>query len=207
MSNLVYIISLASLMLCGCQQRIKNSTIFFEWLNDPQNGLVKSKKVDGMEITVKYLPPEYLALKELRGKYEADKAKKLKVQYEKSLTFLLTFKPTDKNEVDIMFRGIRDKQGYDQRLMSLSFEMEKYISLKIKQTSYPPLLSTLEQTYGTTKHRSVYLVFGGENLDIIKKDNLWDIVFEDNIFETGIHHFQFNRDNLLNLPELSFWLK
>ncbi len=194
-------------VLFGCQQKINSPTEFFEWLNNPKNGLIQSKKVDGMEITVKYLPPEYLSMKELKGKYEADKASKLKAQYEKSLAFLITFKPIDKQDGDIMFRNIRDKQDYDQRLMSLSFGMEKYISIKIKGTNYPPILSTLEQTYSTTKHRSVYLVFGGENLGNIKKEKEWDIVFEDTIFETGIHHFEFNRDNLLNLPKLNFWLK
>jgi hypothetical protein len=91
--------------------------------------------------------------------------------------------------------------------LALSFGMEKHISIKVKDINYPPALSASEQTYGTTKHRSVYLVFGGESLTYIKKEKDWDIVFEDSIFETGIHHFQFKRDILLNLPKLNFWLK
>jgi hypothetical protein len=191
------------LVFCSCQRTIKTPNEFFAWMNNPTNGLYQKKVVDGLELSMKYLPPEYLALKELKGKYNEEEAKKLKKEYEKSCTFLLTLKPLE--EEDMMKRGILDETEYQKRFMNVHFGLERMVKLKTSNAEYAPILSAFEDTYGTTKHRSAYIVFGGENWEKIKKEKEWDIIFDDEILDTGIHHFQYNVQTLQNTPILKFW--
>jgi hypothetical protein len=195
------------LLLFGCQKTIKTPDEFFVWLNNPNNGLLKTKVVDGLEFTLKYLPPEYLALKELRGKYSTKEAQVLKERYEKNFSFLLTIKPVDKEEKNIMLRGVSDETEYLERLNNLQFRTKDYLRLKVASKEIPPILSTFENMHGATKHHNIYMVFGGENAKELKTIKDWDIVFDDELFGTGIHHFQYESRLLLNLPILNFWTK
>src|SRR4051812_31128095 len=100
----------------ACKPHIRTETEFYRWINDPENGLVQSKKANDLTITVKYLPAAFLAYKELKntpgaGKREMDS---LLNYYQHSRTFLMTIKPSTTTEAsgDVIYLGIGNYQEY-----------------------------------------------------------------------------------------------
>lgn len=195
------------LFLCSCQTTFYSEKEFFEWLNNPNSGLIKTRKVDGLNITMKYLPAKYLVLKEMNGVFNAKKADSLEKKYANGLTFLLTFSPIDDNTGDVMYKDLQEFEEYASRLKNLQFDIGKYIFIRSTNKEFRPILSTLENTFGVTKHRNIYIVFGGDDKNDILKSKEIDIVLEDDIFVTGIHHFVFDSWRINESPNLSFWKK
>jgi hypothetical protein len=98
-----------------------------------------------------------------------------------------------------MYRGVGNYQAYKRRVMDLNFNLDRYVRLRDGEKEVKPLLHTLENTYGATEGRSLYLVFenaaaGGSTLDF---------VFSDEILGTGISHFRFRKSDLENVPSIA----
>lgn len=207
-ASLFIMLTLAALFT-GCNQGIIDSEkSLFAWMNDEDNGLVITKYVNGIKLTAKYLPPPYLAYKEW---VDADK-ENLRYQdvlegYENNRTFLLTIGPDDREVAggDVMFYNVLNERDYKQRVKDLNFDIGKYISLNVKNHQLAPKLHTLENTYGLGNHRNIYLVFADDKINgsLLTEEKL-DLKFIDGIFQTGISHFVFEKQDLDGLPEIKF---
>jgi hypothetical protein len=164
--------------------------------------------VNGVLVSVLYLPPEYLALKELKG----DTANKrlnydsLLNYHRNSSSFIITFGPDEakKNTNDIMYDNIKNFREYTERSLDLNFDMENKIVLKTKKGEYAPVLSSLENTYGLSKDRKVNLVFAAGMKDDKTKNQYYDFVYSDETFGVGTLHFNFDANRIKeNMPEVS----
>jgi hypothetical protein len=204
--NKYFIIASLALIFTGCKNTTVSHAIEYnEWLNKSENACKVSKEVNGMIIDVKLLPQNYLALKESETKDGYNKYDSLLKTYEHSTTFLLTFKPKEGHKGnDVMFEGVENYSDYIERSTELNFELESKIVLKTNKGSFAPVLSSLENTYGLTKGRQVYLVFADKNLkNEIQNSDLLDLVYTDDIYNLGILHFTFNYEKIKrNLPQL-----
>lgn len=191
--------------LAGCQTKIHTEKELYAWLNAPKNGFVRSKTVNGLRLTVKYLPPEYQVLQEVKNMQSANKPllDSLLAMYAKNHAFLLTIAPDKDNggNGDIMYREVYNYSEYKARVLDMNFEMGKYITLKAGGRTFSPVLSTLENTYSLTEKRNIYLVFAGEKSqkELLNAPRL-DLIFADELFHTGINHFVFKKENIQNLP-------
>jgi len=192
------------LALCGlpaCRPGTKTEAAFYAWLHDPGNGLVQTRRIGDLHISVKYLPAELLAYRELKGGAPPGRADSLRNRYRRSHAFLLTLKPVGYDSGgDVMYRGVGSYAAYKRRVMDLNFNLDRYVSLRDGEKEVKPLLYTLENTYGATEGRSLYLVFenaaaGGSALDF---------VFSDEILGTGISHFRFCKSDLENVPSIAY---
>lgn len=196
------------LALCGltaCRPGPKTEAAFYAWLHDPDNGLVQTRQIGDLHISVKYLPAELLAYRELKGGAPSRQADSLRNRYRRSHAFLLTLKPVGYDSGgdpggDVMYRGVGNYAAYKKRVMDLNFNLDRYVRLRDGKKELKPLLHTLENTYGATEGRSLYLVFenaaaGGSALDF---------VFSDEILGTGISHFRFRKSDLENVPSLPY---
>lgn len=199
----------------GCQenmQTIDKADDFYRWLNNPANGLLKTRYIAGIRLTVKHLPAQYLAYRELKDEEAVTASYKDSVLalYKNNLTFLLTIAPDERKlpDVDIMSLGIRDYNEFKARAARMNFGMKEYVSLKIAARKYQPVLSTLENVYGLSKHRNIYIVFNpGEDPEGFKNAEKLDFVFNDEIFNTGISHFIFHKTNIDGIPHFKFFTK
>lgn len=183
---------------------------YVAWLNDEDNGLVATKKSNGITIKVKYIPPDYLAYQELQGQSRVKKAKidSLVESYNKSLTFLMTIGVDGKlKEGDVMFQDVRDYESYKERLYAMNFDVEHLTTLKLGNKTYRPVLSGLENVYGLTESRNITLVFVPEEQKekVFYASESLQFSFDDEIFNTGINHFTFSREDLDNVPSFIFW--
>jgi protein-tyrosine-phosphatase len=223
-----YTIVTLFLFLTGCVPAIKNEQELHQYLTKEANGFVQSKSVDDLEITVKYLPPEFQTLREIKGiaqseRFASQTDKALEAQtdsilayYQKQYVFLLTVKPkaaqpTENQEnrqthnPDVMYRDISNYSEFKERVTQVNFHADEYIYLVTSGKRLKPLLHTLENTYSLMPQRTIYLVFADENLhktSSANKDLSYDdleLVFEDQLFSTGIHHFLFSKKKLAKL--------
>jgi hypothetical protein len=209
------ILLLLSLVLTGlgaCSLRSVSESDFYRWLNDPDHGLVQTRKVNHLQVTVKYLPAELLAYQEwkrLPGAGPSDMDSLLRL-YGHSHAFLLTLKSDKEGSAvksrepeDVLYRGVDSYQAYQQRIRQMNFGMEGCVELRTKQGIFKPVLHTLENTYGVVGHRSIYLVFTeerGQNGPF--SGQRLDFTFKDDFFDTGIHHFLFEPNQLQQVPTI-----
>lgn len=184
---------------CSKQKSISTVKEYSEWINKAENGCVINKRVNGMVIEIKYLPPSYIALKEWEsGNYKEKKIEELLKENQYTTAFLMTFKPDEENNnSDVMFSGVSNYKEYVERSMDLNFDLENKVTLNFDNKKLRPVLSSLENTYGLSKGRSVYLVFApSENKEELKNIKELDFIYADDIYELGILHYIFNLEDI-----------
>ncbi|OFX36443.1 MAG: hypothetical protein A2X08_14595 [Bacteroidetes bacterium GWA2_32_17] len=175
---------------------------YLTWLNDSENGLMKERIINGLQIKVKYLPPDYLSLKDKSSR----NTDSLKDYYSHSLSFLLSINPEQVNQKDIVYREVNDYSDYKARIYQLSFRLDELISVEIENMKITPVLTSFENVYGIKQGRDIIVVFtpSDENqAKMIASGNI-DFIFNDEIFKTGISHFQFIRSDIENAPAIDF---
>lgn len=205
---LKYIILSISILITVFSCNNKATVSFNElvkWINDKDNGLIKESSIQGLKITLKYLPAQYLALREVETNMSGQDFDSLLSVYKWSHSFLMILGPDeDKGEqFDIMYLNTSGYDDYTQRVYDMNFNIKNYISLKTPQKKYSPVMTNLENVYGLNKSRNIYVVFTPqkENEDMLSAENL-DFIFNDEIFNTGIHHFIFDKKDIENIPNV-----
>lgn len=197
--QLIYI-TFIYLLLVSCSGKVLESEQeILSYINEDESGFVVQKEVNNFTLTVKAIPPQYLAFNESNNQVEYDSLFKV---YGKNRTFLLSIKP--KEDKDLLFYKVMSKEEFNQRFYDLNFSLGEYLSLKTDKNKYYPALYVMENTYGLAHHRSFNIVFA-EN-DSLHGDLLssksYDIAFNDIHFETGITHFKFQKNNIDKFPRV-----
>lgn len=176
-------------------------------LNNPSNGIVRSKEVTGFKVTVKYLPSTYLAYMEL-NKQETGFARldSLARLYEASSSFQVLIEPADPTQTlaSLLFLNTSSQAEIETIMTTLTYEMEQYISLKFEGEELPPVLSTLESTMESDKKLSYIFTFNQPIKTILAKKEDQEIEFSitKNFFLNTNAAFAFEVDQLTALPGL-----
>lgn len=199
----------AFFLIAGCgRKEIRKVEDYLSFVNSEENGLVIKKQVNGFEIKITYLPPDYLTYRELSEEENALKSKidSLKKYYSKTMTFMMTITPDKEKRKgeDAVLYGIRNYAEYKERLYNLNFEMENNISIETGALSLKPVLTSFENSYGLSVGRSILFVFAPsetEQVEFYNSENI-DFIYDDELFDTGINHFIFKRKNIENTPQL-----
>lgn len=203
----LFFVALSACLFQGCSPSTMHTAKEYNaWLNNPENHCKVSKKVGNMVISMKYMPPQFLALKEYESTNRLLNYDSLLSSYEHSVTFLMSFETKQGQEgEDVMYKDLASYKEYLERSMTLNFDMESKVQLQGSFGSCYPVLSSLENTYGLSKGRDVYLVFSSkEKAYDLMKEAYWDLVYQDDIYQTGILHFIFTPPVLKDkLPEIT----
>lgn len=198
---------MSCLLIVSCQHRFDNMKEVYGWINDPDHGMVKSRTVEGISVTVKYLPAQFLALKETKeeraGRHTYDSLLRV---YENSHTFLLSIaSKEDAGQNDPMYKDLGDYSDYKRRALTMNFDMNEYVSIKTSTQEFRPVLTSMENTYSLKGQRNIYMVFTDDTVEKeLMKDQALDLVFNDEIFQTGINHFVFDQAELQSMPSIDF---
>jgi hypothetical protein len=192
------------LLLCGCSNTsaplgLNEMTIY---ANAPENGLVRSRDVQGIRTTVRLIPPQLEALRD-RATNAADLGLALK-QQDQQLCFLVNLGPDGTHfKGDVMYSGVRSKEDFLQQAYDLNFNWEAMVTLRCGDRTYAPVLSSLENTYSLTKDRNVMLVFVPEATGdpAFYGSEQLELVIADEHLGTGIQHFTFDRAALRKVPQ------
>lgn len=210
--SIVSLFFFVSIAVTSCKFRPRELETYKEyktWMVDPENGLSKTKYVNGLKLTVKYLPTDYLVYQDLQGNSDINIVDSLRSRYSQSHTFLLNIAPDARDKdmpqgASVMTRDIKDMEDYKLRSLIMNFDMQHYVSIKNGDLEFVPVLAEMENTYDLTKDRTIYLVFSDKaNGDLLKGETL-DFIFEDEIFATGLNHFKFDAEDIREVPALKF---
>lgn len=203
-----YVFALGICLLLGCSPPIKDEASYLSWISRPKNGLVKEKQTAIFNFSLQYLPPAYRAWKEIQNQPAASAAQRDSIAkaMANSLYFIFTISlREEKASGDVLYSGVEDKTGFEERVHVLNFGMEYYWQLQTEQGAYAPVLTSFENTYSMVSYRKLHLVFAPPDSTIRFHDApQWDLVFNDEVFGTGIHHFVFDKSDWDGAPEVGF---
>lgn len=191
-------------MLASCEgDKVLSYEDYHKWLNEPENGLVKERKVNALIFRVKYLPTEYLVHRELRTAeqaYSQAQIDSIYREYENGMHFLFSILPSEEGLIqDIVKLGITNYQEYKERVNVMNFGMQELMEMNADGVEINPVIVRMENVYGISAKRDWNVLFVS---DAIGAANTYDLRFEDDIFYSGMHHFVFEAKNLEGLPKI-----
>ncbi len=204
----IYILIFIASLLSSCSSGFKDEAAFYKWFNNDENGFIKIKVIGDKKISVKYLPPQFLAYKELKNKKGTSKDVKdsLENYYSKSRTFLLKIEPADvKKGGDIQYEDVASFGDYVERTKTLNFDMEGFITLKTDKQELAPVLVNMENTYSVEKGRNFLIVFTEKDkTSDLENSEEFDFILDGELFKTGISHFVFKKKEINQEINLNF---
>lgn len=183
---------------------------YVNYINEEDNGLVKRKYINHLEITMQYLPAAYLVHSELKNdtSFTATQKDSILSLYAHNLTFVLSINPDERDGdspiEDVLFYNIKNKEEYTYRMMHLNFEIKDHIELDCDhQVKYVPAIVNMENSYGLSKGRKIMIVFTPlKSSDEFLKAKNMTVSWNDEVFETGQHYFSFDAAQLFSTPGL-----
>ncbi|HEY0978828.1 MAG TPA: hypothetical protein VGE21_15250 [Flavobacteriales bacterium] len=200
------LLALLGVIGCGSSERSVDIASLERYSNDPENGLVRKRTVNGITTSIRILPSELCALREFRmnGDSCANGLETLLAQHRGQVSMTLTFSPDGvRSKGDIMYSGVADRTAFINRALAMNFDWQERVELRCGDVSYHPVLSTLENTYGLTEGRNIVLVFAPASLSdtaLFASPEL-DLVLHDDHFGTGTQHFKFDRSDIEKVPQ------
>lgn len=194
--------------LVSCSNEVDFGT-YMRYISDQDNGLVKEKEISGLLYKAKYLPIDYLVYNDLNKNTTNDEKpnkENLLKSYKNSLCFMLTMGPDENEEFDVTMLGVKNYDEYAQQMEVLNFSMAEYISLKVGDKVLKPDIVQMENTYGLEKQRNFMISFQIKDnaTDKFIKSNDVKLVYNDELFGTGINLFSFKKSDLQKLPILKY---
>ena len=180
---------------------------YLQWVNDPAHGLVVSRTVGGLRITVKYLPPEYRVFRELQASRkvespDAESRTKAERRNAQSVAVLFTIAPDSTAGVSV---GLIDPLAVAAQGAELNAALGEHLRIRADGHEYAPALSTLDNDGGIRSAITITAVFVDEgNPTRLVQARNYEVVFDDPMFGTGISHFSFSREKIDERVKLNF---
>jgi hypothetical protein len=205
-----YIFSVIIFTSCSLFHRELEWKEYVKYINDEDNGLVVKKYANHLELTLKYLPADYLVHRELNNdaSFTSKQRDSILESYSHNLTFMLSINPDEREEEsiieDVLFYNLKTKEEYTQRMMYLNFDIKQDIELVCDSTAiYSPVITNMENNYGLSKGRNITIVFTPlKSKDEFMKAKTITVKWNDEVFETGLNYFKFNAEDLFSTPSL-----
>lgn len=180
-----------TLIVGGCSQgNTSDEAEYLAWLNDPEHGLVQTRAINGLRISVKYMPPDYRAYRELHNAGSQDARAAVETRCANSVALLLSIS----RDTTVPASGPIDPNMVMQQGMMLNAEIKEHLLLRADGVPYLPAVTALDNDAGMSGAINITAVF----VDEPPKGKLlnaksYDVVFDDGTFGTGISHFLFSR--------------
>jgi hypothetical protein len=202
-----------SLIICCCLllglSSCTNTVSFSEYLSylgNPENGMVKETKVNGLAMRMKYLPTEYFVERELND-YASNEITPILVdsltgEYNNSLTFMFTIGPDVEagKDFDVTRVNLENYEEYEERMDILNFQLGQQLRLNFDGNALAPSIVQMENTYGLKKETNFLVVFNLPVAKIEQQDQEMSVVYNDQVFYTGVNKFTFSTEQLRERP-------
>ncbi len=172
---------------------------YVELFKKRQTKATKIQKLGELSYYATYLPKDYMVLNELRkeqiSKEEFDKVSET---YGDMSYYLLEVETEDGQE--LARHEMVSPGQYEERIKYLSFEMEKDVSLKLKDgTEVPCVLFHYERTYNVSPKNTFLLGF---EVPEAQKNQTVQMVVNDRLFNQGFIKFKWQPQDVDQLPKV-----
>lgn len=192
---------------CGQSQDVLVWNDYQKWVTHESNELKKVKKVNSLNISAQFLPADYLTFQELKRDgiaIDSVNYKSSKKNYQCGLTFRLMLEPEQKG-VNLLYHKVSNMAEYGARVSTLSFDIDRFIGMRIGGKTYAPVLANYEG-YNELNNRLIFTtVFQPEEFSCgsfgpgTEKVTL---TFDDPFWSTGVNNFTYNTSTLTDVPQI-----
>ena len=188
------------LIICGigflqlsCQPKINDIASLNEFIKSEKNGLIVKKKIHEIDVTMKYLPWQLIAL---RYRTKEDKNDTVINKLSKNCFFLLSFSKDGKELLNQL-----DFSTYSEMVQILSFRMQDKISALSGNNAVPVQDCSFQQTFGLSSANELLIAFEADKIKSVT-----DLKIEVNEFglNLGSLVFDFNVHNIKTLRALNY---
>lgn len=201
-----FFLAIAFLVCLGLSSCSNEATYkdYVAHINNPDNGLVKTKTIGGVKVSLRMVPSQFWAYKDIKGDKSQRQLDSLDKLYNESYNFILSLGNTEENkDKDIMYKELGGVEEFRERADMMNFNLGDYCWINTSSGEVHPVLSNMENTYGISKERKIHFVFGkkSEEVDLTSLDGL-KVSFDDPLFGTGKTNFVFSKSDINNIPKL-----
>lgn len=183
--------------MVSCGRSSLPASEYINWLENVDNGLIKSKVIGDVTYRVVYKTRPYIILKKT-DPIEVEKLN-MKEEIEKySDMEYFDFQIEHEQNWDPLKAELASSEDYYLRLKYYSFDLEKDIVMVEGGDTIPCAFSHFERTYGIVPYINVGLAFPKSELQSDKT-----IIYNDPVFNAGLVKFQIKQKNINNIPDLN----
>ncbi len=189
---------LFAVLLSSCGRHKLEAKEYIKWVDESE--ILSSTKVIGnIEFTMRYIPAEYMLLKEIAaGKNVSKEVFNQKLKEQSKLIYInLQVKDLDSHSEAIR-SGVRSMEDLSQKINHMSFNAQKDFELIQCDSLKKCVLYHFERSYDLASHNKIVMAF--ENNGHCESDI--KLKYDDQVFDTGIINLVITKEQLAEVPAL-----
>ena len=189
------------LLVAGCNaKQVLNPQEYIAWMSSGNSEVNNKKEIGNYSVAIKYLPQDYLALKEFKAPYDnknKTKFNEARKKYEGHYYFLLRI-VDEKNQKSVLRSDIDGYGEYTDRLNYFAFEAQNDFKLIEGKDTLDCVLHHFENNYDLSPINDITVVFkqGKPNNDLT-------FLWYDRALGLGTIKFFIEESDLENIPTLN----
>jgi hypothetical protein len=165
----------------------------------PENGLLKTKKINEYTYSVKYKSIPYIIAQESGGKTISRADYKNKISELEGLQYFDLRLQVENTNNEILKYDLGSEEQYDERINYLAFKMQNDIQLIDGKDTLECLLYHMERAYDIVPYSTILCAFK-KIAKPVEGDKIF--VLHDNLFNNGTIKLTFLNSDIQNAPEL-----
>lgn len=182
---------------------------YMSWVEDSENGLVKSNTIEECVYSVFYKPLPYVVLKDWPDTALTQSAFDKQLDEYKGLqyySFIIESKNVANGNQELLRYNLKSTDDYFARIEYYSFQVQNDIKLVEGKDTLVCRMSHFERAYGLQPKIKIVVAFDRRKDDLVKKEEHYNndkvILFYDKVFGAGIVKLKIDKETLKNIPEL-----
>ncbi len=187
------------LLMVSCKPKSVTTEELFAFVNNTDNGFIRSEQIGGYELTVIHQPAELKAALELQDTIPTDAGFKQLLEVKKeTMDFIFRIGSKDQKG-DALEQGISNLAQYQDRLGYLASAIHHDFMLVNDKDTIPCILHHYERNFQMAHFHQVLLSFK-------RPENMSDeirVIYNDRLLGTGKVQFVFKKERINNIPEIN----
>lgn len=172
---------------------------FVQWVQNPENGFRKEKKMDDLTFSVQYKPYEYIVCMEERKEEIKDTLMKNRIGEINGMQYYDLKISLNEGAGELLKYQLASPQQYTERVNYFAFNMQNNIQLVEGNDTLPCSLYHFERAYDAAPSGTFLLGFQVTKNKLSQEKTL--LVY-DKTFNKGMLKFTFRKKDLKNLPKI-----
>lgn len=187
------------LIFSACKERVQSVHQLIDYCNDPANGLCSNHEFGEFRIGVIYRPAEIIIAQEIKSLSPSHSNEQIDsvIKLFKGIDYFLLRLQKQGNEVESSYAKdplkFRDVNNY------LTTKIGDDIRLVYRGDTLRTKGAIHTRTFGSSKSTDVLVAFDSSLKD---KSGEFQFIFEDKVFDTGLHVFEFEAGKIKSIPLL-----
>lgn len=193
----VVAIIFVGVLFYSCSQDSLSPSEFMRWVEDPNNGLNKSKTIGAFELQIQYKPLEYIAVQEGRSELISESEVQTRIDELEGLDYY-TLRIGSLEGTEMIQSGAVSEQEYQSR--SFYFDALAFQDMKLVAggDTLACVLYHFERNYGLAPYNNMVLAFEKP----MHRDSDRQFIFEDQVLGLGPVKFTIAYQDISSVPPL-----